>query len=87
MHVGRGFHVAADPGAKAHDHRQFHALRRHAVQLAQRRGDLLVERRNDGVENFDQVENRMLALVGHRQALARMFLGLPVGVDLGPDAL
>jgi len=87
VHVGRGLHVAADPGAEAHDYRQVDGLGRDAIELAERRGDLLVERGNDRIEDFDQIKNRMLTLVGDREAFAWMLLGLPIGADFGANAL
>ena len=49
----------------------------HAVQLAQRLGQFVVERRQDAVQDLRQVEHHVFALVGHGQPLAWMVLGLP----------
>ena len=48
--------------------------------------DFLVEQRHHPVQDLDQVEQHMLALVGHREAFARMLLGLPDARDLEPHA-
>ena len=55
----------------------------HAVQLAERLGELVVERRQDAIEDLGEIEHHVLALVGHREPLARMVLGLPGRGDLG----
>ena len=58
----------------------------HAVELGERLGELVVERRQDAVEDLGEIEHHVLALVGHRQAFARMIFGLPRGGDLGAHA-
>jgi hypothetical protein len=86
VHVGRAFHVAADPGAEAQHGGRLEIRYARAVQLLQRRRDLFVERRHDAIQHLGEVEDGVLALVGHRQPLPRMFLGLPAGGDLGAQA-
>ena len=54
--------------------------------LGQRRLDFLVEQRHDAVQNVDQIEQHVLALIDHRQTLARMLFGLPDARDLEPHA-
>ncbi len=83
VHVRVAVHVAADPGAKSDDARQLDRLRIDAVQLLQRLGDLLVKVRHHPVQHFTQVEQHMLALIGHRETLTRVILGLPGRGDLG----
>ena len=84
-------HVPADPGAEAQNARYIQRFHRYRVRTGERRLDLLVKQRDDPVEDLDQIEQDVLALVGHRQALARMLLGLPDARDLQahsrPDGL
>ena len=61
-----------------------------AVHLLQRLRDLLVERRHHAVEHLEQIEEDLFALIRHREARARQFLGLPgageLHTDVVPDA-
>ena len=82
VHVQGGLHVAADPGAEAQYQRQLDIMGRLTVHLDQRRTYLLIEMRHDAVKDLAQIENRMLALIRHRQAFARVIGGLPVGGHL-----
>ena len=59
---------------------------RHAVELGERLGEFVVKRRQDAIEDLGEIEHHVLALVGHRQPLARMIFGLPRGGDLGAHA-
>ncbi len=54
--------------------------------MSQRRLDFLVEQRHHAVQNVDQIEQHVLALVDHRQTLARMLLGLPDAGDFRSHA-
>ena len=86
VHVGIAVHVAADPGAEADHVRQLERVGGHAVELGERLGELVVERRQDAIEDLGEIEHHVLALVGHGQPLARMVFGLPGGGDLGAHA-
>ena len=83
---GIAVHVAADPGAEAHHVRQLERIGRHAVELGQRLGELVVERRQDAIEDLGEIEHHVFALVGDREPLARMVFGLPGRGDLGAHA-
>ena len=89
VHVGVAVHVAAGPGAEVQDGGQAQRAGTRAVDLLERLGDLLVERRHDAVENLHQVEQQLLALIRHREPLARQLLGLPrrgeLHADVAPD--
>ena len=54
--------------------------------MRQRRLDLFVEQRHDAIQNIDEIEQHVLAFIDHRQALARVLLGLPDAGDLQPHA-
>ena len=84
--VGIAVHVAAHPGAEADHVRQLERVRRHVVELGERLGELVVERRQDAVEDFGEIEHHVLALVGDREPLARVVFGLPGRGDLGAHA-
>ena len=87
VHLGIAVHVAAHPAAEAQDERHARELRRQAEHGLHPERDFLVERRDHAVDDLRQVEERVLALVGDRQAFARMGLGLPARRDLHADAL
>ena len=70
-------HVSAHPGAEAQNARHVQRFHRNPVGIGERRLDLLVEQRHHPVDDFDQVEQHMFALVGDGEALARVLLGLP----------
>src|SRR5688500_2726107 len=78
--------LSPDPGSEAHDSRNLERFRRDVIELRKRLGHLVVESRDYGVENLDEIEKHMLALISDRELLARVVLGLPRGGDLGPDA-
>ena len=80
VHVRVAVHVAADPGAEAQDLRQLERARLHAVHLLERRCDLLVEGRQDPVQDLADEEQHVLALVGDREPLARVLRRLPAAV-------
>ncbi len=79
-------HVAAHPGAETQDRRQLDGLRGHAEEFLERLDDLVVEVRNDSIQDVRQVKEDLLALVSDRQPLPRMLFGLPAGRHLEPDA-
>ena len=54
--------------------------------MDERFGQLVVERRQDAIEDLGEIEHHVLALVGHREPLARMVFGLPGGGELGAHA-
>ncbi len=86
VYVRIAVHVAADPGAEADHVRQLERIRRHAVELGERLGELVVERRQDAIQDLGEIEHHVFALVGHREPLARMVFGLPRGGELGAHA-
>ena len=86
VNVRVAVHVATDPGAEAQDGGQLDGVRGHAVMLLERLRDLLVEGRHDAIEDLDQIEEHLLALIAHGQPLARQLLGLPGGGELDADA-
>jgi hypothetical protein len=90
VHVGVAVHVAAGPGAEVQDGGQAHRAGARAVELLERLGDLLVERRHHAVEDLHQVEEDLLALIRYREPLARQLFGLPrrgeLRADAAPDA-
>jgi hypothetical protein len=89
VHVGIAIRVAARPGAEVQDGRHVHCRGGGAVDLAERLGDLLIERRHHLIEDLEQVEQDLLALVGDREPFTRQFLGLPcrghLQANAGPD--
>ena len=87
MHIGGAIHVTAHPAAEAHQQRQLQRVGVDAIEARQRRGDLVVEHRHDPVQHFGEIEDGVLALVGHRQQFARVLAGLPVDGDVGADAI
>ena len=87
VHVGIAVHVAADPGSEMQHRRAARPSRPAiAVNLLQRLRDLLVERRNHAIQDLDQIEQHVLALVRDSQLLARMILRLPTRRQLDADA-
>ena len=77
MDLGIAVHVAADPGAEAQHDRQRQRSGRGAIDVLEGELDLLVEGRDDAVDDLGQVEQHVLAFVRDRQALARVVLRLP----------
>ena len=86
VHVGGAVHVAAHPGAEAHDQWQFQRLRIGAVERGQGDRQLLIEHWHDSVQHFGKIENGVLALVGHCQQLSRVLRGLPLHGHVGANA-
>src|ERR1700745_4361121 len=67
VHVGIAIHVAAGPGTEVQDGGQSRRAAVAAVDLLQRLGDFLVEVRHYAVEDLDEIEQDLLALVRHRE--------------------
>ena len=87
VHVGRAIHVATDPGTETEQSRQVRRLHVGLEGAGQRRGELLIEARHDPVHHLREEEQHVLAFVRHRQALARVLLGLPPGGEFRADLL
>src|ERR1700693_5378551 len=77
VHVGIAVHVATRPGSEVQDGRHPCRAGVRAVELLQRLGDFLVERRHHAVQDLYQVEQDLLAFIRYREPFARQLLGLP----------
>ena len=87
VHVRQPVHVAADPRAEMQQLRDLHLPRLVTEDERQRCLDRLVEHRQDVVDDLDEEEEHVLALVRDRQLFARIVRGLPAGRQLGAHAL
>src|SRR6516225_994887 len=87
MHVRVAVHVAARPGAEVQDRRQAQRAAAGTVDLLERLGNLLIEGRHHAVQDLHQVEQDLLALIRHREPLARQLLGLPCRSELHADVV
>src|ERR1700685_835105 len=70
IHVRIAVHVAAHPRAEANDRGQLERFGRNAVEFLERLADLIVERRHHAVEDLDEVEEHVLALICDGECLA-----------------
>jgi hypothetical protein len=84
--VGITVHVAAHPGSEVQDRRQLERVRRYPKEFFQCLCDLVVERRHHTVQDLDQIEEHVFALIGDSKLLARVIFGLPRGGELGAQA-
>src|SRR5215207_4032655 len=69
VYVRVAIHIPADPGAEADQRWQLDGVGRHAIELFERLRELVVKSGHDAIENLDQIEDRVLTLVSHGQAL------------------
>ncbi len=82
--IGVPVHIAADPGAEPQDAGHVQRFFRDAERACESGLDFLVEQRHHPIQDLDQVEKDVLALVRHREAFAWMLLGLPDARDVEP---
>ena len=87
VHVRQPVHVAADPGAEMQQLRNPRLPRFVTEDQHQRFLDLLVEDRDHVVDDLDQEEEHVLALVRDRELLARIVGGLPAGREFAAHSL
>ncbi len=86
VHVRQSVHVAANPRAEMQQFRDLRIPCFVAENDHQRFLDLFVEDRDDVVDDFDEKEEHVLALVGDRQLFARVVRGLPAGREFAAHA-
>src|SRR5690606_38627142 len=87
MDVGIAVHVAADPRPETYDLWDLDVISFVAILRNEGGLNLFVKDRDDLVEDLGDEEQHVLSFFRHREALARVFSGLPPGRDLRADAL
>ncbi len=81
-----GCHVAADTRGKTQERGHLDFGRLFSVDFLERVLDRFVKRGNYPVDHVRHVKENVLELVEHGHLLRRVFIGLPDGGDIGPDA-